>query len=564
MVTTNRAYVALAALFVLIAVGRVLASYKHTAQGFDEPCHVAAGIEFLDRHTYTLDPIHPTLARVAVALPLYLAGERLPKLEPPASLNYNAVGDAILNDSGHYLRNLVLARLGMLPFLLLGCGVVFLWARREYGGLAAVMAVALFTTIPSVLAFSSVAYTDMAAASTQVLAFWALGAWLEKNNSRSAAGLGLAAGLTLLAKTTALIFLPACGVSVALVKWWLTRDKEKNPHSLPWSYAKQLAMAGAIAVMVVWAGYGFSVGRVDESMNLSPASMPEFRSFPAPVANIGRHLILSDPEVPVPALIKGLATIWAINGSQPQTYLLGHIKRGGWWYFFLVAVAVKSPIPFLILLAVGLLALRDSVTEGRWSAIVPVVCAATVLLVTMPAKINYGVRHVLVVFPLFAMVAGCGCSYLWHRRDGQRAFFRAALVALLLWQCISTVRASGDFLAYFNELAGKDPSKVLVAGCDLDCGQDLFGLVDELKRRHVSHVTLALWTSADVGKMGLPAFDVAQPYQPATGWFAISLRALRFGDLFHSTYPPGAFAWLDRYQPVARVGKTILLYHIPE
>jgi hypothetical protein len=25
-----------------------------------------------------------------------------------------------------------------------------------------------------------------------------------------------------------------------------------------------------------------------------------------------------------------------------------------------------------------------------------------------------------------------------------------------------------------------------------------------------------------------------------------------------------AFAWLDRYQPVARVGKSILLYYIPE
>jgi hypothetical protein len=64
-------------------------------------------------------------------------------------------------------------------------------------------------------------------------------------------------------------------------------------------------------------------------------------------------------------------------------------------------------------------------------------------------------------------------------------------------------------------------------------------------------------------KMNLPEFDVPQPYQPVTGWFAISLRALRVGDLFHTTYPPDAFAWLGRYQPVARVGKTILLYKIP-
>jgi hypothetical protein len=63
--------------------------------------------------------------------------------------------------------------------------------------------------------------------------------------------------------------------------------------------------------------------------------------------------------------------------------------------------------------------------------------------------------------------------------------------------------------------------------------------------------------------MGLPQFYVPEPYQPVSGWFAISLRALRFGDLFHTTYPPGAFAWLNSYQPVTRVGKTILLYNIP-
>jgi len=45
---------------------------------------------------------------------------------------------------------------------------------------------------------------------------------------------------------------------------------------------------------------------------------------------------------------------------------------------------------------------------------------------------------------------------------------------LLLWQCISSLNAHPDYIAYFNELAGRDPSRVLVTGCDLDCGQDLF------------------------------------------------------------------------------------------
>jgi hypothetical protein len=64
--------------------------------------------------------------------------------------------------------------------------------------------------------------------------------------------------------------------------------------------------------------------------------------------------------------------------------------------------------------------------------------------------------------------------------------------------------------------------------------------------------------------MHLPDFDMPQAYRPVAGWFAISLRALRLGNSFHMSYPPGAFEWLKAYQPVGRVGKTILLYYIPE
>jgi len=40
-------------------------------------------------------------------------------------------------------------------------------------------------------------------------------------------------------------------------------------------------------------------------------------------------------------------------------------------------------------------------------------------------------------------------------------------------------------------------------------------------------------------------------------------RAQRTGELFHTTYPAGAFAWLDPYQPIEHIGKTIRLYYIP-
>ena len=112
-------YVALAVLL-LIAIGivRILLTYKVTSQAFDEPCHIAAAIEFLDKGTYTLDPVHPPLTRIAIGLPLYLAGARFPDwpVSDPRIRNYNDVGNFVLNSGGHYLRNLSLARSATLPF----------------------------------------------------------------------------------------------------------------------------------------------------------------------------------------------------------------------------------------------------------------------------------------------------------------------------------------------------------------------------------------------------------------------------------------------------------------
>jgi hypothetical protein len=137
------------------------------------------------------------------------------------------------------------------------------------------------------------------------------------------------------------------------------------------------------------------------------------------------------------------------------------------------------------------------------------------------------------------------------------------LTTLLLWQCLSSLKAHTDYIAYCNQLAGQDPSRVLVTGCDLDCGQDLFRLSQALRERKISHPNIAIWTSADMSHMSLPPFETPRTFQPVAGWVAISLRSLRIGDLFHDTYPSGAFAWLSQTQPVAKIGKTILLYYIP-
>ncbi len=239
---------AISAMFVLIAAGRIVLSYSHTGQAFDEPCHVAAGMEFLDKGTYILDAVHPTLARIAIALPLYLAGERYPVLpvEDPGSGNYNVIGNHVLYDSGHLLRNLTLARLGILPFFLLGGFVVYLWTRDLGSDLAVAIAVFLYATTPTILAFSSIAYTDMVAAATQVTAMFTFYRWLQRPDIRRTIVLGFALGMAFLAKLTTVLFVPAATLAIAVV--WYASERKK-PSRVPFATVRLLAALALAAVV---------------------------------------------------------------------------------------------------------------------------------------------------------------------------------------------------------------------------------------------------------------------------------------------------------------------------
>ena len=426
------------------------------------------------------------------------------------------------------------------------------------------MSVVLFTTLPAILAFSSVAYSDISAAFAQPAALFAFTLWLQKPNGKRALWLGVTTGLALLAKFTTLLYLPVGAASILALRYVWPKQATASKHAIRHS-ALMLHIMGAslVAVLVVWGGYVFSTGHVQQSMGISPVSMPSFQHFPAPLRQTARAVILRNPVVPAPGLLNGIASAWAFNKEGPPSYFMGQIKRGGWWYFFFVDLALKTPPAFLILSLIGLIALLQG--RGReWTALSPAAPIAAILLATTMTKVYYGVRHVIVVYPLLAIVAGYGASYLWRIEGRRRTAARTILSILLVSQICSSLSASGDFLAYFNVLAGKDPSKILVAGCDLDCGQDLIRLSKELTARKVSEITLALWTSTDMSQTALPPFHVAQPFTPVTGWFAISLRALRTGDSFHESYPQNAFDWLRSYQPVQRVGSTILLYYIPE
>src|SRR5690242_20898993 len=133
----------LALALIAIAGLRVAATYPEMSATWDEPGHMACGLQYLGEHVYRYESQHPPLARVASAFGPYLSGAR-PLNGPQQDLE----GVAVMYHSGNPGRILTLMRLGILPFFLLAAWIVYLWARRHFGGAVGVLAVAMFTLVP--------------------------------------------------------------------------------------------------------------------------------------------------------------------------------------------------------------------------------------------------------------------------------------------------------------------------------------------------------------------------------------------------------------------------------
>ncbi len=505
----------LALALVLIGCARIVATYPVFNQTWDEPGHIAAGVHYLDTGRYLLDMQHPPLARIAMGLGPYLAG-----LRPTGQPDRYMEGNAMLHTGERYDRNLALARVGILAFFILGAAAVWLWGTRLGGNITALIAVLLYTTLPPVLAHAGLATTDMAAAGALVAALVAFEAWLERPLWKNALLLALACAAALLAKFSLLLFLPLCAIPAAVFQWLRRKPARRMP---------QFAAVAVLAGAMVWAAYSFSFGYA------------------------GGH-----GPLPAPELFAGLLELRQHGIFGHSSYLLGEYGNDGWWYFFPVALAVKTPLAFLALAGCGAAALIRKRAPGReW---VPLCGALAILAVCIPSKINLGVRHILPIYPLLALIAAAGAVWLLALN---RRWAKAVCAGLLLWHCASSALAHPDYLAYFNELAGREPERIL-AESDLDWGQDLKRLGAALREAGAEEVSLSYFGTADAARR-LPArVKPLPPYEPVQGWVAVSIYNLKIGgeDLRVSMgRADSPYAWLAAF-PARHVGKSILLYYV--
>jgi hypothetical protein len=533
---------------------QALVAVRAASITFDEGPHLAVGYATLRTGDLRLQPvhIHPPLANMLAAAPLLLN----PDLPDPRSISgweiasLSAVTDAVVWQYPHPARLVLAGRLPIILLTLLSGALVFRWVTDWSGAKAGLLALGLYALDPNVIAHGSLITTDMAVTTFGLLTFFLLHRHQRHPGRVRLVGAGLALGLALASKVSALLLLPLVGV-VLLVKG----------GRRAWRQGAQAWLAVAlVAFMTLWAVYRFE---------LRPS--PSLADSLPPLDKLGPALAST---VPLPA-----ATHLEIYRSLQEHYRLGHPaflmgqnSDRGWWSYFPVAFAVKTPLPTLILLGAALIIfVRRRQPIDLTLTLFPLVHLVTALF----SSVDIGYRHLLPALPFIYIFIARQLRIARPRAPNSRITnFRYVLVAgLTLWLAAETALVQPYPLTYFNELAGgPEGGYRWLVDSNLDWGQNLWQLRDWMRRDRVrtegveriyySHFTPAHPEVYGVNADWLPPDPRAvpfAPFDPAPGIYVIGATTLQ------GVYTPdvNTFAWFRGHEPIARLGHALFVYEVP-
>jgi hypothetical protein len=519
---------------VAVACARIISTYSELSLTTDEPFHFACAIEYLGKHSFVQDLENPPVARAAQALgPYLLLGAR-----PVERSDAWQEAVAIIALSGNYHRTVFLLRLGTLPFFLLACVVVGCWSGRAFGKPVAVIAVGLFTLLPTTLADAGLHTTDMALGASVGAAFLATILWAEKPTWLRALLLGACTALAVLSKFSALGYVPLAAVLALACYWFVRRPGWQELRQLTRQHAGTFLLAAATTMLLVWAAYLFSFGAV---------RLVHDKIF----------------ILPAPEFFAGLRVVREHVRRGHSAFLLGETGRYGWWYYYPIALLVKLPIAFLIMSAMGVyVCLRE---RARPAYLLPLAFCVAILLPAMTGPIDIGLRHIEPIYVGLSIIAALGLVQLLQAiRTNLIAGLTAA--ALVAWMIVSVAVHHPDYLAYFNGFAGRHPENVLVDS-NYDWGQELISLSRRLHQLEVKKFSLACMEGVQNYQYmqawyGLPQIRGVDPRVPSPGWNVICPtvdKALRSETLNGVT---GVVPWYDQMAPTERLG-PLSLYYIP-
>jgi hypothetical protein len=441
---------------------------------WDEDDHIFAGYMSWKHADFGLNPEHPPLVKLVAAIPLLNMPLTLPVVQD-RSFKTEAFHDGkdflFKNDADTMLFR---ARMAVSFFTLLLALLVFLAAQEMFGTGAGFIALTLLVFDPNLLAHGAVVTTDAGLSCFMFGAVYAFYRYVKVPSAWRLIVTGLATGLALTAKHTGILVFPMLLLLAVseVVRSGRASETPDGMRASPAKRARQLALAlvaiSAIAITILWSAYGFRYQARAEGRQLNPplSEYVQWLSRPHEVRllqTVARFHLL--PE----SYIYGLADVRLMSDFY-TSFLLGKVYPHGVWFYFPVAFVIKSSLSFLLLLLITIWAIAARRLTAWREIIFLTIPPVFHLAIAMSAGMNIGVRHILPMYLFLSVLIG-GAAWSLIQRNRKWTY---VVVALLIFQAVSTSRAYPAYITYANELWG-GPLHVheLLSDSNSDWGQQL-------------------------------------------------------------------------------------------
>jgi len=530
---------ALLVALLLAAFLQEFCSLSYLTASADEPAHLPAGYTYWKTGDFRLNPEHPPFIKLLSSLPTFLFMDPVVKWDDPSWTKdppeQTTFGVHFLY-SNHADEMLFWGRVPIVLLSILLGYFVFRWASELYGRRAGLAALFLYAFCPNILAHSRFVTMDLGLTCFFFLTVYWLWRFSREGRIRNLVFAGVAMGLALATKFSAVILVPLLPALLALAA---LRPRPQNPSGAPGparlvafpevrGTGPRLLLAGracaiviVVAFTLVWAIFFF-------------------------------------PRDPL-FYVKGMTLVNANHHPEYWLYLAGKFQQGGFWYYFLAAFFFKTPAPTILLLLTSL-ALLGVAPRPKWRdegfLLLP---AALFFVITSALASNVGVRYILPVFPLLFVFISRLTDFFLARRA------RTAVAgALAAWLAFSTVRVFPDYIPYFTDFVGgsKNGYKYL-DDSNLDWGTDLKRLKTWMDEHGVEKINLYTPYSVLPGYYGIKFnwYEFMRKDPPPPGLYAVGTQILVRG-LIAAKMERLPTDWLVRYKPIDRVGQGFFIYRI--
>ncbi len=413
---------------------------------FDEGDHIFSGYMMWHSGDYGLNPEHPPLVKLVATLPLLQEKLWVPPLEGRMFKTeaYRDGRDFMERNDGPAHRLLFRIRLASSVFAVGLSVIVFLLGSEFFGASAGLLALLLLVFEPNVLANSDLVTTDVGVTCFFLGTIYCFYRYARQPSVVRLLLTALSAGLTLASKHSGILLAAMLPALMLVEIAYAERERRKQ---IATTLLGGFAAIAVLSVVVLWAFYSFRYAARPAGLVMNPT----LSEYAAPLTGMNSWVIghLANWRLLPESYLIGMTDIHYAAQQYP-IFLLGHDYPHGVWWYFPVALSIKTSLGLIGLVVLAGIAIIGGRLRQRRELAYLIVPGAIYLTVAILSGMNIGTRHVLFLYPLAALLGAAGLAAL-AQHSRRWVWIGAGLVACHVVSALAVFPAE---MAYGNEAWG--------------------------------------------------------------------------------------------------------------